>query len=168
MRVLVFEPDYKGHRLTYLRRILPELAALANRVIVVLDHDAPASLEYKEQLAGIRDHFELDASVKPGVRFKGMKLAEWNLDVLGRVIDRHKPDHVYLPMADGITQLAGMRALYGRRTIAKGLECEALLFHGRIGYSGLSMADRLKNQIAWLTLPHSPWSRIFFSGPAGT
>jgi glycosyltransferase involved in cell wall biosynthesis len=164
-KILVFEPSHQGHRLTYLRRTLPALAQLG-RVVTVLDHDAPDSREYAEQLGRITVPFEVDASLEPVIGLRPTVVARRSLSMLAAAVRRHRPGHVIVTVADGMTAFAAMRSLAGRSIFPHETTSEALFLKGRIGYhDDLTTGERLKNLVTWQCWARSPWSRLLVLDP---
>jgi glycosyltransferase involved in cell wall biosynthesis len=164
MRVLIFEPDHKGHHFTYLRLLLPALRDLGVEIIVCTNPEAPASAEYAEQLAPLADCFTMDSSV-PLLMGSPLKSALRRADDFVRLLRRYRPDHVLLPYADGITQVLAAGRLLGRGALPSGVETEALLMRGRFAYPPSDFRDAVYSRVLWTLLGRAPWHVIHHLDP---
>ena len=159
MHALIFEPDAGGHRLTYVRQLLPALEGLCE-VSVVLGQDALDTDAFRVQLAPLKDRFRFHGV--PFERAKGTlnkgRAANHGLE---RAIDAHHADHVFLPSADGLAQILG---LPGSRTAAhfrrKRVSVEACMHRGPYAYPPSGLRDRVYRRLRLAALTHAPLARV--------
>lgn len=163
MRVLIFEPDHEGHRLHYLRTMLPGLVELSVPVTVALACEAPSSKEFAAHLSNLPEGVEIDASM-PRPAGGGMKTARAKLRALKQSIARSRAQHVLIPYGDGLAQLLGLPGAW-RWTIPSGVEVETLLFRGAVAYPQVSTKERIKSRLSLAAAVRPPWSSLFHLDP---
>ena len=163
MRVLIFEPDHEGHRLHYIRTMLPGLTELSERVTIALASEAPSSKEFAVHLSNLAEQVEIDASM-PRPAGGGMKTARAKLRALKQSIARSRAQHVYIPYGDGLAQLLGLPGAW-RWAIPPGVEVETLLFRGSVAYPQVSAKDRMKSRLSLAAAVRPPWSSLFHLDP---
>jgi glycosyltransferase involved in cell wall biosynthesis len=163
MRVLIFEPDHEGHRLHYIRTMLPGLIELSERVTIALASEAPLSKEFAVHLSNLVEQVEIDASM-PRPAGGGMKTARAKLRALKQSIARSRARHVYIPYGDGLAQLLGLPGAW-RWAIPRGVEVETLLFRGAVAYPQVSAKERAKSRVSFAAATRPPWSALFHLDP---
>src|SRR5829696_8922119 len=124
MRVLIFEPYHAGHRLHYVRTMLPGLTDIGARVTVALSSETPGLPEYATHLAPLAGQFEPDAWMPPAAPLKSLP------GLLRESIRRQRPDALLVPTADGLAQLVGATRGLRPRVVPRGLWSEALVLRG--------------------------------------
>ncbi|MDX9911679.1 MAG: glycosyltransferase [Phycisphaerales bacterium] len=159
MHALIFEPDAGGHRLTYVRQLLPALEGLCE-VSVVLGQDALDTDAFRVQLAPLGDRFQFHGV--PFERAKGtLNKGRAANHALEHAIDAHHADHVFLPSADGLAQILG---LPGSRTAAhfrrKRVSVEACMHRGPYAYPASGVRDRVYRRLRLAALTHAPLARV--------
>jgi glycosyltransferase involved in cell wall biosynthesis len=163
MRVLIFEPDHEGHRLHYVRTMLPGLMEVSEHVTVALASEAPSSREFAVHLSELAGRVEIDASM-PRPAGGGMKTARAKLRELKQSIARSRAEHVYFPYGDGLAQLLGLPGAW-RWAIPRGVDVETLLFRGAAAYPQVSVKERLKSRASLAAASRPPWSSLFHLDP---
>jgi glycosyltransferase involved in cell wall biosynthesis len=160
MRVLVFEAASGGHSFNYHRLLLPAVTELADEVIVVLRQDALASefaqVQLRETPAGIR----WEPSIRNPTGSLLQRQSAFRRAMRDAVI-RHKPDHVYVPTADPVSQLSGIAASLSQRDIPWGVEAEAALHRCGFAYPTPSLAKRTMRRFGFWAHSRAPWTRVF-------
>ena len=159
-RLLIYEPNPRGHRLQHVRLLLEAVAGLPVEAVVALGAGAGDTDEFAVHLAPAlappalagRD-VRVDASVEIDAS-SPLAAARSGLAALRAAVARHRPDRVYVPYADGLAQVAGLARLAGRDPLrpARGAGrpvAEGLLMRGRFAYPPDGPLDRLKGR-AWL------------------
>ncbi len=164
MRILVLEPDHGGHRFAYVRLMLSALHELSQDVVLCTSEAAPGSAEYAVHLAPIAQRFRLDASCpRPGVG--ALRKASLMMGNLVRTIRQHKPDHVYIPYADGLTQLVVACGSVGWQGIPASIETEGLMLRGGMPHPELGLRGALQFQFVCTLLRRAPWTVAHFLDP---
>jgi glycosyltransferase involved in cell wall biosynthesis len=153
---LVFEPDVGGHRLQHVRHLADALLEIGCRVSLVLQSDVRQRAEYRVHLQPLESHIELHPRLNPR---QGNRLGvrRERVEELLESIDDLRADWVYVPYADGITQVATIeQRLHGKGRFSQA-PIEAQLMRGRYAYPAHSMRDRVLAAVnRWLTL-RNPW-----------
>jgi glycosyltransferase involved in cell wall biosynthesis len=163
MRLLFFEPDHTGHHLAYIRRFLPTALELADEVVLAIGQDAPQSAEFAAHLGSLPPRLQVDAWLPPMRSGLG---ATWNRFLQFReAIRRARPDYVYAPYADGLSQMLGMAARFKLPTLPKGIEAEGLLMRGSYAYPPTSRAAAMMGEVSYRALRTAPWARTHFIDP---
>jgi glycosyltransferase involved in cell wall biosynthesis len=151
VHIAVFEPNPSGHRYTYVRRLLPALASLGQRLTFATSREGIASIQYRAQISGVERLCEIDAdmSLGTGGRFQaGLRSFAENLH---RVAVDLGADHVIVPYADGMIQVVGLRRLMGRFRLPGGVEIEALMMRGAFAYAEPGIRETARAR-TWLSL----------------
>src|SRR5215208_4388813 len=111
MRVLIFEPYNVGHRLHYVRTMLPALTELGCRVTITLSSETPSLPEYRTHLQPDAESFESDPWLPPRAPVKSLP------GLLRESVRRAGPEALLVPTADGLAQLLGFTRGLRRRAI---------------------------------------------------
>ncbi len=160
MHVLIFEPAHGGHHFVYLRHYLAGLADTPARITLVTHDQATATTEYASLLADRAAHFDLDDVLNPpsgSPLHKARQRAAW----LQQAVDRHRPDHVWMPYADG---LAPLLSLTGRPRPgpAHRLRSETVFHHSRFAYHNTTFKQRAITRLTAALLCRSRIDRFHF------
>ncbi len=161
MHALVFDAAHTGHHLTYVGYMLPALKQLTPRVTFVTSSQAVASGEYEEKVKPISDGIEIDSDLN----YKHdtpLKTAVTNLRALRQAVLRHRPDHVFVPSADGVSQLIGLQRLLGMRPFPKGTQAEAALHGTRFASVQPTLHRRLSGRLSVAANAAASWDRLFY------
>ncbi len=149
MRVLVFDATRGGgHAFNYHRLLLPALVSLTDDVTVVANEDVLA-------LPSTQVHLQ---SLPPSIRWEGsVPTASGSLinrqlvarRALKEALRRHRPDHLYVPTADSLSQVLGCTSLFDRREFHSGLEAEGVLHRCGFAYPAPSRRKQLLYRIGY-------------------
>lgn len=165
MRVLIFEPGHKGHRLVYIKRLLPALSGLGVDVTVAVSRCALDSETYAANLRDWSTSVHIDAWMPLIVRRSPVELLAEQVSLLNKSIARSKCDHVYVPSGSGLSQLLGLAQTLGVSILRKGPEAEALMFSGRFAYPQSTRAMTLQARASIFAAVRSPWTRLHHLDP---
>lgn len=174
MRVLIAEPNCAGHRLHLVRVLAQGTARLAQgaarlpvEVRVAVAAGARASDEGRVHLAALDAAIEVQESL--GGQGGSVPGARSRTRAVVRAIDDGWADHVYVPYADGIAQILGLRRRLGRLRLPRQTMIEGLLMRGRIAGPGRGIIGRLRQaawKAAWLRATASaPFARVHWLDP---
>jgi hypothetical protein len=157
MKVMIFEPNIEGHHFPFLARLVSAINDLGLSPVLVLDRRAPASEMYRQYLTPISRNFILDACIEPMSFSPATGLREL-LPQFFRSLNRHQPEHTYIPSADIIFPWLVMACATRAFRLAPGLEIETVLVHGRALASrpGISQKRRFLDSVARLAAAKSP------------
>ncbi|HZL37962.1 MAG TPA: glycosyltransferase [Tepidisphaeraceae bacterium] len=167
MHVLIYEPYYAGHRLHHVARMLPALTEMrgpVSRITLVTSMAAPASVEYRTHMKSWEDKIEVDAGA-PRLSEIGLEAARQSAEYFRATLQRLRPDHVYVPNADGMAQVLGSARLRGRRPVPRGLPIEALLLRGAFAYPQANLFAGLRARASWELARRGPWATLFHLDP---
>lgn len=140
MKLLIFEPDHLGHHLAYLRLLLAAASELPLQVVAAVNSAALDGDEARANLQSLPNSIRWDCSIPSRSGSKRQTPAERAAHLL-RLIEEHRPEHVWIPHLDGLALALG--SFFGKRRWP--CEIQGLLMHGGFAYPGLP----LKKQWAW-------------------
>ena len=148
MRALVFELDHSGHRMQYVRVLIEALGPLSKELVLFTSVEAAASEEYKTHLDGVTSSFRLETRQH---RNRGTPLgsALSKLEAFRLALRNCRPDHVFVPYADGLAQILGAAHMFGAISLPDGVEIEGIVMRGRFAYPPNHWYERLRT-FAWL------------------
>ncbi len=153
MKALVFERHYSGHRLTYLRLLLPALADLAYEVVLVTHKDLAPGSPHLKHLGKIPGNVRIEPSIDiPNTT--PWKTAKASRSAFGSAIVQWKPDHVFIPTADGLSQVLGMM---GGSNLGD-IEAEACIHHLTTPYPKSTVKGRTLQKLSWRAMRRAPWT----------
>lgn len=166
-RVLIFEPDHLGHRLSTVRTLIDSLQPLgeaarrAIEITVALSADAPASAEYRQQIRDVAACFE--TVVIPTLPYGSApnRIASVKADALQDLLGQRRFDHLYVPYGDGLVQWLGLRRMRGGSRRPPSMTAEAVLMRSDFAY-------RAFGPRAWVNLAAiqaSPFDRLHLIDP---
>ena len=167
MRALIFEPQFAGHNLVYVRHIAQALLGLGVDVHLLTSRQAIESEEYAKHLGGIAKDFSVSpsdlfsnsskgSSVRvngPGGLFASMR------SLLGE-LKTNRPDHFYLPFGNPLAHALGIPNPVSRSLRQQGIESEIVLLLGKYAYNHTDLGSKAKEQLALQLLSNGPWARI--------
>lgn len=158
MRVLIYEPDYPGHRLAHVRLQLEGLSTLGVEIVLATRPASAKSKEYAHFIAPFAAHFRLDDWIPPKQEKGVFAAAADRARELHESIRRASPDHVIVPYADGTSQAITLARLRGQRIIPKGVTSEALFFRGGIAYHPEGLKARIAARLSWELNARCPYT----------
>ncbi len=128
----------------YVGAILDALAPLHVSMVLVCEQGIRQTAEFATHLARVQCGFEIDDGVPPSWGQPAYTVGALRFLALRRAIARHKPDHVYIPYADGLIQVAGLARMVGFSLSRPGMEIEALMMRGKFAYEPLPASLRTR------------------------
>ena len=157
MRVMVFEASFTGHVYTHVRILLSKLIELTDNVCVVVQRDAAQTDEFRFQLEHLSDRIQWEPCI-PAPSASRMRTTLSRMSALKQAIRRLGPDHVYVPSADGISQMLALTRLYDPRPFPDGVEAEAAIARGGFAYPSTSARAWMNHFLSLQTAERSPWT----------
>ena len=126
MRVLIVEQTYDGgHYLNFVRYLVQAFAPLGCEVVVAVPNPAPESPQFKTYLSPHESQFQLEFIPSRDYGTSKWKMIQTDARVFRELIDRVKPDAIYVPTLELMAQsLAWWLALRSRLSRP---HCEALV-----------------------------------------
>jgi glycosyltransferase involved in cell wall biosynthesis len=79
---------------------------------------------------------------------------------LGRAIEHLRADHLYVAYGDGLTTVAGLARVLGRRFWPESIGAEVLLMRGGYQYPQRKLAVRLRDRVAPNLIGRAPFDRV--------
>ncbi len=145
----------------HVRHLAEAVLPLAGKVTITVGTDVPASAEFKTHVAPLLDRVTLDATQQLPPSSGSQWGRAWQAAVqLGVAIRRVKPDHVWVPTADHVTQGLGLTSYAGKRIFPAGVEAEGLMHRIAPAYPADSATRRLKLRFIASLLARAPWTRL--------
>jgi glycosyltransferase involved in cell wall biosynthesis len=153
---LIFERDVTGHRLHHVRHLTEALLEVGCNVTIALQSDARSRDEYNVHLQPLEPDFQLRADLNPRQSAAYFAMAR-RVTELEETIASVRPDWVYLPYADVITQVAAVRALLCGGGILGRTPIEGQVMRGRYAYPSTSLRQSIGSAASRWVMQHSPW-----------
>ena len=160
MHVLVFDATRGGgHAFNYHRLLLPTLASLTDDVTVVANRDVLAlpstQVHLRSMPASI--HWVGGVPTASGSHLNQQFVAR---QALKEALHRHRPDHLYVPTADSLSQVLGCTSLLDRHDFHSGLEAEGVLHRCGFAYPAPTRRKQLLYRIGYWAHCRAPWNRL--------
>ncbi|MDX1926767.1 MAG: glycosyltransferase [Pirellulaceae bacterium] len=167
MRVLIFEPQYVGHNLSYVNYLAAQLIDLGCDVHLVTSHQALASEEFKHHLGHLRPRLKclpVDGFVTrrkgTGISVNGVLSARTLMHGLQVGLKSIKPEHVYVLSGNPLSHWMGLPNPVSRYLRKHRIVSEVVLLFGKYSYPHHGWAASLKEKLALLALARGPWQRV--------
>ena len=167
MRVLIFEPQYVGHNLSYVNYLATQLVELGCEVHLVTSHQAMASEEFKHHLGHLLPHLRclpVDGFVTrkrgTGISVNGVVSAQKLMRGLLIGLKTIKPEHLYVLSGNPLSHWMGLPNWVSRYLRKHRIESEVVLLFGKYAYPHHGLAASLKEKLALFALARGPWQRV--------
>jgi len=167
MRAMIYEPQFVGHNLVYVRHILQALLELDVQTTLLTSRQAVESEEFSKHLGEFRGSFELsasdlfaNASKGGGVRVNGPGGLFSSMRTILDGLKTTRPDHFFLPFGNPLAHALGVPNPISRFLRKQGVEAEIILLFGKYSYKHSDLASRAKQQLALQLLASGPWTRV--------
>lgn len=149
MHVVIFEPCPRGHRFTYVKRVVTALSPLPVKITLATSPLATECETYPAQLAPLASRFDLadrypesDPTHKFGFG--------WNTAAsLARAVADLKPDHLIAPSLDGALEMLGVQRLAFLAPALASTELEAMIMGASWVYLPHKSPRRWAKRRAW-------------------
>jgi len=166
VKALVFEPDPGGHRLQYAGLVARGLHEVGVSVVLATSHSAVESSAWSRYMSDTERLVDV-ASQAVRINSGSIRSGRSRLAELRAAIRTHQPNRVYLPFADGMTQIAAIGRWINRwRPPEASPPVEALLLRVWYAYPGGDVGARARESLARFGSSHPPWSVLHFNDPA--
>jgi glycosyltransferase involved in cell wall biosynthesis len=175
MRVLVFEPQFAGHNLSYAMHLMAKLIALECDVHLVTSAQATRSEEFDIHLSSLKGKYQCHA-VDGFVERAGMRGISVNgpagnysmMQGLLKGLREVQPKHLFVPFGNPIAHLAGLPNPLSNELRRQAIESELVLLFGKYAYEHNGWRSRCKEWMALAVLARGPWTRIHHIVPHAT
>ena len=165
MRCLVFEPSRFGHRFSYLRHLVEAIAEPADEIIVTVNRSAPGTDEYREHIEPIEPRVTVDASMSQHEHLSAIGFCRQTFAALRSVVHQHRPDHVFVPSADGVTQMLGPARIMGINPFRAGVESECVTLRETFAYPTPTTRGWLSARMSLIAAKLAPWTIVHHIDP---
>jgi len=167
MRVLIFEPQYVGHNLTYVNYLASRLVELGCEVHLVTSRQALGSEEFENHLGHLRPHLRClavdgftERSNGAGISVTGIQNAGSLVRGLQIGLTSIRPDHLYVLSGNPLSHWMGLPNPISRYLRKNGIESEVVLLFGKYAYLHGGLATLIKAKLALFALARGPWHRV--------
>lgn len=158
MKALLFEPACEGHRLNYVRLLVPALyEAGFEEVTWVTTASAKRSQEY-ETLVRSLQHPVSTHLIEP-VSTTGLRRVYDSAQALGGAVHITRPDRVYVPYADGLALGLALSRLKSK-SFLRDIPIEGLQFRGGFAYETESWQSKLRYETIREVSHAFPWTQL--------
>jgi hypothetical protein len=150
-----------GHYLNYVRCLVQAFAPLGCEIVLAVPHSAPESAVFKMYLSPHQTRFRLEFMPSRDYETSIWRMIKTDAQIFRELIDRVKPDAVYLPTADHEAYSLALSRLALRRSGLSGIHCEALLTRVTAAY-GMSPRPPIFTK---MTLRAMPFDVVHYIDP---
>jgi glycosyltransferase involved in cell wall biosynthesis len=153
MRVLIIEQKCdSGHYLNYVQYLVQAFAPLGCEIVIAVPNAAPESAQFKRYLSPYQSRFRLEVIPSREYATSMWRMVKTDARVFRALIDRVKPDAVYLPTADGAAQSLALSRLALLQSGLSQVHSEALLLRVPAAY-GMSRRPAFFTKMAIRAMP---------------
>ncbi|MFM8573635.1 MAG: glycosyltransferase [Pirellula sp.] len=167
MRAMIFEPQFLGHNLVYVRHIVGALEQLGTRVTLLTSRQVVDSEEFRKYLSDLKGSFEVLVSENfalssdgTSVRVNGPQGLLSSLRAILTGLKSSNPDHFFLPFGNPLAHALGLPNPVSKYLRENRVEAEIVLLFGKYAYQHHDWVSRAKQELALRLLAHGPWTRI--------
>ena len=167
MHALIFEPQFVGHNLVYVRHMIQALRRLGVDVTLLTSRQATESEEFTKHLGEFAGQFNLsvsdlfsDSRRCRAIRVNGPGGVFSALRAILEGLKSCRPDHFYLPFGNPLAHALGVPNPISKYLRKEQIESEIILLFGKYAYAHKDLASRAKQEIALRLLANGPWVRI--------
>lgn len=167
MRVLIYEPQYMGHNLVYVSRLIRAVSELGCRPVVATSTAAVASDEFAVHLGSLSRDFDLlpltgfrTDRLGRRVQTNGLRAAAAVYRGLKSAVDQTTPDHVFVPYGNFLARTAFLPLGLTGALRRAGAEAETVLIGGRYLYPAKGWWRRLRQRASLHAIGRGPWKRV--------
>ena len=144
MRILIFNPDEKGHSLVFLKLLIPPLASMGCEVALAITKQGAESDEFRLHLGPLAGRFEVDAAVRPA---PGLSERRKRITEFVAAVNRSNANHVMLPYSDPLLPALGVYAALGRPLVPPEKTADYTLIRADFAYSTNAAKQRARSWV---------------------
>jgi len=167
MKVLIFEPQYVGHNLAYVRQIASRLVEMRCDVHLLTSTQATRSEEFRKHLDSVLpsiqvlglDSFSVRAGSQ-GIRVNGPRAIVSMMNSFLNGLKQVEPEHVFIPFGNPLAHWCGFPNPLSSWLHRNQVETELVLLFGKYAYPHTDWKSAIKEKIALSILAKGPWTRI--------
>lgn len=158
MKALLFEPACEGHRLNYVRLLVPALYdAGFEEVTWVTTAGATRSPEYETLIKSCQQAASTYL-IEP-VSTTGLRRVYDSAQALGEAVHKTRPDRIYVPYADGLALGLALSRLKSKSFLCD-IPIEGLQFRGGFAYETESWPEKLRYETIREISHAFPWTQL--------
>lgn len=159
MRVVLYQPNFTGHHLAYLARMLPGFLKLPVDTVIATSQEALDSQEYQKTLKPFESQVTIEACCQMPPA-KPLANARHRLREARRVAQQFNADHLCIMHGEGIWLLSALCGLI-RRPFPKNLPIETWIYRGDFAEPHVqSLKSKLKKLLFCLLLKKNTFAAI--------
>lgn len=167
MHILIYEPEFGGHRLSGVRVLMESLLELDSKLIssitLASTLQAPESEEFQEQLVHLKDNFHFREVDDFGLGTRSfLQIAFRKSLSFLKLAKSEEWDQVYVPYGDGMIQVLSFLCFLPGFRLPNSVVSETILMRCTSGYKNVSKFKQFLNS---LVIRCSPFSKIHFIDP---
>ena len=167
MKVLLFEPQYVGHNLAYVRLLASRLVEMNCDVHLLTSVQATRSEEFRKHLDSVLpsihvlglDRFSVRAGSQ-GIRVNGPSAILSMMRSFLCGLKQVQPEHVFIPFGNPLAHWCGFPNPLSSWLQRNQVETELVLLFGKYAYPHTDWKSAIKEKIALSILAKGPWTRI--------
>jgi len=167
MKVLIFEPQYVGHNLAYVRQLASRLVEMKCDVHLLTSVRATQSEEFQTHLKPVLHSIHVLAldsfSVREGsqgIRVNGPRATISMMHSFLRGLKQVEPEHVYIPFGNPLAHWCGFPNPLSSWLERNHIESELVLLFGKYAYPHTDWKSAIKEKLALSILARGPWTRV--------
>lgn len=149
MHVVIFEPCPRGHRYTYVKRIVSAMQGLPIKLTLATSPNPQRQETWEHQLESLKGSFAL-ADGYPEEDPTGKFSFAWKTAAsFARACRDLRPDHIIIPSGDGVVEMLGVRRALLAPALPSAVEAEAMLMSVSWSYLNRGTFRRWAKRRAW-------------------
>ena len=164
--VLIFEPSLSGHRANYVAAQTEELLKLGADVSLAVPEDAVEQPEGKVFLSDILPQTRHIPLPMISNHLSAFAVANAKLGLLRDAVSKCRPEHCFVPYADGLSQAWGMKAK-PRAIFPPEMQIEGLVMREAYAYPTNSWKKRLTATASMHCQRRAAWTCLHHLDPLG-
>lgn len=167
MKILIFEPDSSGHVLNFVKLLIMGLLERVDcEVVLATSSEVLETSEYSTFLTPIESLFKTVCIRQSSEALRGSSAFYGDrLEQLEEIVQSIQPDRIYVPHADGLSQVMGLELVksLGRRRFR--VPIEGLQLRASHAYPAENIAGWIKHRLSRVFITLSPWTKLYFLDP---
>jgi glycosyltransferase involved in cell wall biosynthesis len=149
MHVIIYEPCPRGHRYTYVKRIVNAMQGLPIKLTLATTPNPQSHETWRHQLEPLKDSFTLADNYKEEDPTGKFSFAWRTAAGFARACRELKPDHVIIPSGDGVVEMIAARRLLLQPSRPASVETEAMFMGVSWVYLNRGTFRRWAKRRAW-------------------
>lgn len=160
MHLLIFEPRVTGHHLVFVKHLIEDTVGLVDRLSVALPIDADRCEEFSHQLLPLANQAEIRCEIDVAPAVSSIARGRNLLEELDALLQRVRPDHVWLPSGDTLATYGGLARIAWNWRPPRATVCECGLVYSAFHQGAEGWRTRLARTMQRRLVLASPWTRL--------